>query len=166
MRIKKSERIFPAKVTSFLASIVKNLILRRAHITAKVRKRQERVLRSKYPKYSISGGTKKQVIIATNAAMQKTVFFFMNFSAFKLSPSNKILQPQYYILKKKICQYPPKKSAKKSASQLARRRVRCYLVLICTLFLFITKRYCENTAAADEKKGKPKLKVILIACKG
>jgi hypothetical protein len=104
MSRRKSERILPAKVTSFRAKIVKNLMLRRAQITASVKKRQDKVLRSKYPKYSLSGGTKKQVTIAADAAMQKTRFFFINLNAFKPSPPNKILQPQYYITLGKGCQ--------------------------------------------------------------
>ena len=42
-----SERKFPAKVTSFLAKIVKNFMFLKAQTTAKVIKRQEGVLKSK-----------------------------------------------------------------------------------------------------------------------
>lgn len=47
IRSKNKERRLPASVTSFLARIVKNLIFLRAQTTAKVKKRQERVLKSK-----------------------------------------------------------------------------------------------------------------------
>ena len=83
---KNNERRLPVKLTSFLASIVKNLIFLRAHTTANVKNKQERVFQSKYPKYSASGGTKKQVTIAANAAIQNTAFFFINRSVFKSSP--------------------------------------------------------------------------------
>ena len=86
----KSERIFPAKVTSFRAKIVKNLMFLKAHITARVKNKQERVFKSKYPRYSLSGGTKNPVTIAASAAIQNTRFFFTNLTTFKSSPTNKI----------------------------------------------------------------------------
>ena len=84
---RKSERRLPAKFTSLRASIVKNIIFLSAHTTAKVKNRQDSVFQSKYSKYALSGGTKKQVIIAAKAAMQKTAFFFTNLNAFKVSPA-------------------------------------------------------------------------------
>ena len=86
--IKKSERKFPERVTSLRARMVKNLIFLSAQTTANVKNRQERVFRSKYPKYCLSGGTKNAVIKAANAAMQNTIFFFINLKAFKLAPSS------------------------------------------------------------------------------
>ena len=86
MSSRKRERKFPDNFTSFLARIVKKSIFLNAQTTANVKNRQERVLKSKYPTYSLSGGTKKQVIKAATAAMQKTTFFFINRNAFKLSP--------------------------------------------------------------------------------
>ena len=49
----------------------------RAHTTASVPKRQDSVLRSKYERYSLSGGTKNIVIIAATAAIDITGFFLM-----------------------------------------------------------------------------------------
>ena len=98
---KKSERKFPASPTSLRARMVKNLIFLSAQTTAKVKNRQERVLKSKYPKYCLSGGTKKQVIKAAIADMQKTAFFFTNLKVFTLSPDLYKLQPDYYSINKK-----------------------------------------------------------------
>ena len=47
IRKRNSERRFPAKPTSFLARIVKNLMFLNAQITASVKNRQERVIQSK-----------------------------------------------------------------------------------------------------------------------
>ena len=58
----------------------------KAHTTANVKNRQERVLKSKYSKYAWSGGTRKQVTVAARKATQKMVFFFINLKAFKTSP--------------------------------------------------------------------------------
>ena len=69
---------FPVIKTIRLARIVKNLIFLKAQTTARVRNKQTSVFQSKYDKYSLSGGTKKQVARATKTATQKTVFFFIN----------------------------------------------------------------------------------------
>ena len=68
----------PVIRTSFLARIVKNFIFLRAQTTAKVKNRQARVLQSKYDRYSLSKGTKMQVIKAANTAIENTVFFLIN----------------------------------------------------------------------------------------
>lgn len=47
INIKKRDRIFPERRTSFLARMVKNLIFRRAQTTARVKNKQDKVLRSK-----------------------------------------------------------------------------------------------------------------------
>ena len=83
---RKRERRFPVIFTSLRARMVKNLIFRKAQTTAKVKNKHERVFQSKYSQYALSGGTKKQVIKAAKAAMQKTAFLFINLNAFKLSP--------------------------------------------------------------------------------
>ena len=70
----------PVIKTIRLARIVKNLMFLNAHTTAKVRNKQTSVFQSKYDKYSLSGGTKKQVARAARTATQKTVFFFINFT--------------------------------------------------------------------------------------
>ena len=69
---------FPVIKTIRLARIVKNLMFLKAQTTARVRNKQTSVFQSKYDKYSLSGGTKKQVARATKTATQKTVFFFIN----------------------------------------------------------------------------------------
>ena len=79
--IKNKALKLPEKITSRLAIMVKNLMFLKAQITASVKNKQARVLKSKYDRYSLSMGTKKQVIIAAKAAMQKTVFFFINLIA-------------------------------------------------------------------------------------
>ena len=79
-------RKLPAKNTSRLDKIVKNLIFLNAQTTAKVKNKQDNVLKSKYSKYSLSGKTKKLVTIANNAAIQKTIFFLIKYNAFKSSP--------------------------------------------------------------------------------
>ena len=79
---KNNERKLPARVTSFLARMVKNFMFLNAQTTASVKNRQERVFQSKYPKYSLSGGTKKQVAKAAIAAIKTTTFFFINLNAF------------------------------------------------------------------------------------
>ena len=47
MSKRNSDRRFPAKLTSFRARIVKNLMFLKAQTTAKVKNRHERVLKSK-----------------------------------------------------------------------------------------------------------------------
>ena len=101
---KNSERRFPASNTSFLARIVKNLMFLKAQTTAKVRKRQDSVLKSKYSIYALSGGTKKQVTNAATAAMQNTRFFLINLKAFKLSPDQYFFELVNYITNQKQCQ--------------------------------------------------------------
>jgi hypothetical protein len=64
--------IFPQKTRK---KRKKNRIFLRAQTTAKTRKRQERVFRSKYSMYFASGGTKKQVTIAQRQAISITTFF-------------------------------------------------------------------------------------------
>ena len=72
----------------------------KAHTTAKTQKRQVRVLKSKYSRYSLSGGTRKDVIRAHNAATSITAFVFAKdiifsikkpslFSRISIAPQNK-----------------------------------------------------------------------------
>ena len=53
-------------------------MFRSAHTTARTQKRQVNVLKSKYPRYSLSGGTINDVMIAANAAISTTAFAFTN----------------------------------------------------------------------------------------
>ena len=72
------ERVFLNTRTIFAARIEKNRILRNAQTTANTQNKQVSVLRSKYPKYSLSGGTINEVITAAKIAMHKTAFFLIN----------------------------------------------------------------------------------------
>lgn len=54
------------------------MIFFRAQTTARTQNRQESVLKSKYPIYSLSIGTKKQVMSARINAIVITVFRFIN----------------------------------------------------------------------------------------
>lgn len=45
---------------------------------ASVAKRQASVLKSKYPKYCLSGGMRKHVMIAKSSAISITIFFRAN----------------------------------------------------------------------------------------
>ena len=68
----------------------------KAHTTAKTQKRQVRVLRSKYPRYSESGGTIKDVTAAANKAMHKTALLLINRLSFVINhvtESNYIFKP-------------------------------------------------------------------------
>jgi hypothetical protein len=60
-----------------------------AQTTARTQKRQLSVLKSKYPRYSPSGGTMKEVITAAHAAMRTTAFSLANSSAFFITISQK-----------------------------------------------------------------------------
>ena len=84
--IKNKPLTVPESKTIFRATMVKNLMFLSAQTTARVKNKQDKVLKSKYEKYSLSGGTKKQVISAATAAIHKTVFFFMNFIAAIFKP--------------------------------------------------------------------------------
>ena len=66
-------RILPNAVTILTASHSKNRLRLSAETTASVQKRQESVSKSKYPAYSASGGTKKQVTIAAITAIKSTM---------------------------------------------------------------------------------------------
>ena len=80
--IKKSVRKLPVIKTKRLAKMVKNLMFLKAQITASVKNKQASVFQSKYVRYCKSGGTIIEVAIAANAAIQKTVCFFINFISF------------------------------------------------------------------------------------
>ena len=71
-------RRFPNFLTIFLASMKKKLTFLSAHTTASTQKRQVSVLKSKYPRYSLSMGTKNMVISIANRAITNTVFLFIN----------------------------------------------------------------------------------------
>jgi hypothetical protein len=64
--------------TTFEDIILKKYIFLKAHTTASVPKRQDKVFRSKYPKYSLSGGTNSAEINATLNAIHITGFFLTN----------------------------------------------------------------------------------------
>lgn len=72
-----AERKVPDFFTIARASIVKNFIFFKAQTTAKVQNKQVKVLKSKYPIYSLSGGTAKQVMTAKSAAVHKTALCFI-----------------------------------------------------------------------------------------
>jgi len=71
-------RAFLNTCTIRLALTKKNLMFRRAHTVASTQNRQVRVLKSKYPAYSLSMGTIREVITAAAKATIITTFFFMN----------------------------------------------------------------------------------------
>ena len=62
----------PDFLTIVRATIVKKWIFFKAQTTASVQNRQVSVLKSKYPRYSESGGMIKQVISASIAAIHRT----------------------------------------------------------------------------------------------
>ena len=69
-------RVFLNSRTIFCAKKKKNRIFLNAHTTASTQKRQVSVLKSNYPKNSLSGGTINEVTTAAKIAMHKTTFFF------------------------------------------------------------------------------------------
>ena len=68
--------MFLNRRTMMSASHTKNLMFLNAATTARVQNRQARVSRSKYPRYSLSTGTKKQVMPAAASATMSTTLLF------------------------------------------------------------------------------------------
>lgn len=121
-----------------------------AATTASVQNRQDSVRRSKYPKYSRSGGTKKQVIAAAAIATSKTTLLFKKcmtivrvflragvcadcvseaiFRHLPCAAAMRLCAPIYYTHQNESVNKIPEKLriSEKNARKIARRADVCY----------------------------------------